>query len=533
MPAELRGWDHVVDHNDERGASRAGLLAGQLGGLGMAKAYSIIRGGRLLDIEGRSAPFRDILIEDGRVCQVGQPGLDAPAAAEFIGATGLLMHPGLVNSHTHGMFNLCKGTAERCSLELLLVNVPAMVAHQSAEMKYLNTYLGAVEMVMKGCTTCCDLTFGFPFATIEEMVAIGQAYIDAGMRAVIAPSLADKSFYEAIPGLLDHIPSSLKEATTQHMGSPHDALGMMGKLLHDWPHDRGQVSLGIAPVIPLHCSDQLMKDCASLAREYSAVLQSHVAESKPQAVSSLTSYGRTLTAHIDSIGLLGPDFTVAHGVWLDDDDMRRLADNGSSVAHCPGSNMRLGCGIADARRMIELGVNLAIGTDSANCSDNQNMYEAMRYSSMVSSVRGPDCNRWLSSTEIVNAATQGGAYALGFHDVGKIAPGYRADIVFMDLASTNWMPLNNPVNQLVLTEDGTGTRHVMVNGAFVVKDGRHRSCNLEALSVRVEAARERLQELTLPSQSVRTALEKAVGDFCIGLSRQEYHIERHAAPHAQ
>lgn len=502
----------------------------------MDKSSIIIRGGRLLDLSTRTAPFRDILIADGRITQVGPAGLDAPPAAEVVDAAGLLMHPGLVNSHTHGMFNLCKGMSDRCSLELLLVNVPAMIAHQSAEMKYLNTYLGAVEMVMKGCTTCCDLTFGFPFATMDEMVAVGQAYIDAGMRAVVAPSLADKTFYEAIPGLLERIPPSLKEATAQSgfsSPSPHEGIRMMARLLHDWPHDRDQVRLGIAPVIPLHCSDDLMKDCARLAREYSVVLQSHVAESKVQAISSLTAYGGTLTAHIDSLGLLGPDFTVAHGVWLDDDDMRRLADNGSSVAHCAGSNMRLGCGIADARRMIELGVNLAIGTDSANCSDNQNMYEAMRYASMVSSVRGPDYSRWLSSTEIIKAATQGGAYALGFDDVGKIEPGYRADIVFIDLASTNWMPLNDPATQLVLTEDGTGPKHVMVNGSFVVKDRRHRSCNLDDLALRVEKARDNLMEQSLPARNVGAALEKVVGDFCIGLSRQHYHVERHAAPHVQ
>ncbi|PTM93572.1 cytosine/adenosine deaminase-related metal-dependent hydrolase [Mycoplana dimorpha] len=494
----------------------------------------IIRGGRLLDLETRAAPFQDILVADGRIIQVGNPGLDAPATAEAIDAAGLLRHPGLVKAHTHGMFNLCKGMSDRSSLELLLVNAPAMIAQHSAEMKHLSTYLGAVEMLMKGCTACCDLTFGFPFATIDEMVAIGQAYIDAGMRAVVAPSLADRSFYKAIPGLLDHIPSSLKAATAQHgSSSPHDGIRMMGQLLRDWPHERDRVSLGIAPVIPLHCSDGLMTDCADLAREYAVVLHSHVAESKVQAVSSLTAYGNTMTAHLDSLGLLGPNFTVAHGVWLDDDDMRRLADNGSSVAHCAGSNMRLGCGIADARRMIELGVNLAIGTDSANCSDNQNMYEAMRYASMASNVRGPDYRRWLSSPEIIRAATQGGAYALGFGDIGKIAPGYRADIVFIDLNSTNWMPLNDPANQLVLAEDGTGPKHVIVNGAFVVKDRRHRSCNLEDLSVRVEAARERLMELTLPARNVGAALEKIVGDFCIGLARRHYHIERYAAPLGQ
>lgn len=496
----------------------------------MAKTSIIIRGGRLLDIATRQAPFRDILIEDGRIVQVDRAGFDAPAAAEVVDAGGMLLHPGLVNAHTHGMFNLCKGMADRNTLELLLVNVPTMLVHQSAEMKYLNTYLGAVEMVMKGCTTCCDLTFGFPLATTDEMIAVGQAYIDAGMRAVVAPSLADRSFYEAIPGLQEHIPPSLKDTVARYGASDgHEAIRMMRRMLHDWPHDRVQVRLGIAPVIPLHCSDTLMRDCARLAREYSAVLQSHVAESKTQALSSLTAYGGTLTAHIDSLGLLGPDFTVAHGVWLDDDDMRRLADNGSSVAHCAGSNMRLGCGIADACRMIEHGVNLAIGTDSANCSDNQNMYEAMRYASLASCVRGPDHMRWLASTEIITAATQGGAYALGFDDIGRIEPGYRADIVFIDLANVNWMPLNDPANQLVLAEDGTGPKHVMVNGSFVVKDGRHRSCNLPALSVRVEAAREQLMEATLPARNAERALEKLVGEFCIGLSRQPYRVERHAA----
>jgi guanine deaminase len=354
------------------------------------------------------------------------------------------------------------------------------------------------------------------------------------MRAVVAPSLADRSFYEAIPGLLDRIPPSLREAAAQYGASGTDeGIGMMRKMLRDWPHDRNQVKLGIAPVIPLHCSDGLMKDCASLAREYGIVMQSHVAESRTQAVSSLTVYGDTMTAHIDSLGLLGPHFTVAHGVWLDDDDMRRLADKGSSVAHCAGSNMRLGSGIADARRMIELGVNLAIGTDSANCSDNQNMYEAMRYASMASSVRGPDYTRWLSSPEIVKAATEGGAYALGFGDIGKIEPGYRADIVFVDLASTNWMPLNDPANQLVLAEDGTGPKHVMVDGSFVVKDRLHRGCDLEALSRRVEAAREKLMEQTLPARKAGAVLGKVVGDFCIGLSRRPYPVERYAAPHAQ
>src|SRR5690606_20882359 len=154
------------------------------------------------------------------------------------------------------------------------------------------------------------------------------------------------------------------------------------------------------------------------AREYGVGLHSHVSESKVQAVAAIRHWGWSPTAHLDRLGLLGPDFTVAHGVWLDDDDMRRLADHGASVAHNPGSNMRLGSGIAHARRMLELGVNRGIGTDGASCSDNQNMYEAMRLASFASKVRTPDWRSWLTTEEVLTAATEGSARALGFEKCG-------------------------------------------------------------------------------------------------------------------
>ena len=129
----------------------------------------------------------------------------------------------------------------------------------------------------------------------------------------------------------------------------------------------------------------------------------HVQESKVQVIVGLKRYGKTPTAHLQELGLLGPDFTVAHGVWLDDDDMQRLADHGASVAHNPGSNMRLGNGIADvAAHAGARSVNVGIGTDGANCSDNLNMYESMRLASMVSKAQGPDNDRWLTTEEILD-----------------------------------------------------------------------------------------------------------------------------------
>ena len=121
--------------------------------------------------------------------------------------------------------------------------------------------------------------------------------------------------------------------------------------------------------------------------------------SKVQVVAGYERYGTSLAAHMDELGLVNERFTVAHGVWLDDEDMKRLGDRGASVAHNPGSNMRLGNGLADMRAMLRADINVGIGTDGANCSDNQNMYEAMRHASFSSKVQGPDVERWITTAE--------------------------------------------------------------------------------------------------------------------------------------
>jgi guanine deaminase len=350
------------------------------------------------------------------------------------------------------------------------------------------------------------------------------------MRAVVAPMLQDISFYKAIPGLYDALPQPLRDAVDASGGDCGVILRDMEDALRRWPHDPAQVRLGIAPTIPLHCSDALMRGCARLAAEYGAPLQSHVAESKVQALAAIERYGMSLTAHCEALGLLGPRFTVAHGVWLDDDDMRRLAAHGASVSHNAGSNMRLGAGIADARRMLELGVNLALGTDGAVCADNQNMYEAMRYASMVSHVRGPDHLRWLSAPEVFIAATEGGARATGFDRAGRLAPGHVADIVFLDLHAIHWIPLNDPANQVVLCEDGTGVRDVMTSGRWVVRGGRHSGIDIARLAREAEAARDSIAVSNAGSRQLAQALEQAVGSFCVGLCRRPFALHRYGGP---
>src|SRR5262249_40809076 len=159
--------------------------------------------------------------------------------------------------------------------------------------------------------------------------------------------------------------------------APEEAsLSAMRRALTDWPTDRDQVRPAVAPTIPHHCSDAFLRACATLAREFGVGLHRHIQESKVQGIVGLQRYGKTQTAHLADLGLLGPDFVAAHGVWLDGDDIGRLADHGASIAHNPGSNMLLGNGIAAVKAMLMRSLNVGIGTDGAACCDNQNMYES-------------------------------------------------------------------------------------------------------------------------------------------------------------
>lgn len=493
--------------------------------------YSIIRGGRLLDIDNHSAAESDILIKDGVIREIGPPGLAAPEEAETHDATDRLLMPGLINAHTHGHGSLGRGLGDRWSLELLLNAGPWLSGGRVLEDKYLSALLNAAELLKKGCTACYDLYTELPLPSSEGMDAVGRAYSDVGMRAVIAPMMADATFFQAIPGLMEALPADLRARVSTVSLPDHEAsLDACAGALKDWNHDRDRVRLALAPTIPLHCSDAFIQAAGRMAEEYDVGLHMHLGESRAQAVSGMRRYGKTLTAHLDDLGFLSPRFTGAHCVWLDPDDIARMADSGARVAHNPGSNLRLGSGIAPAPAMRARGVTVGIGTDGSQCSDNQNMFEAMRLASFVSRVEKPDPEQWLATDQVLSMATAGSAHVLGMGaQIGQIAPGYRADIVMLDLASIAFIPLNDPVNQIVHAEDSTGVSEVMVDGEIVVKDRKLVTIDEAKLRRDVESAVERLAHANAEARAFAALLEPVVGKFCVGLAGEPYHIHRHIA----
>ena len=491
---------------------------------------TIIRNGRLLDVERHAAEPADVLVEGDTVREIGPPGMAAPADAATLDASGRLLMPGLVNAHTHGHNNLAKSLGDRWTLELLLNAAPWITGGRTLEDKYLSTLIGAVEMVRKGCTAAYDLSFELPAPTQEGLEAIGQAYADAGMRAVVAPMMADRTFHRAVPGLLDALPASLRrEAEAISLEPFETAMAAWERARAAWPFDHDRVRLALAPTIPHHCSEAFLRAAHKAATEHEVGFHTHLAESKVQALTGMRLYGMTQTAWLDSLGVLGPRFTAAHAVWLDRDDMRRLADAGAAVAHNPGSNARLGNGLAAARALLDAGVRVGIGTDACTCSDNLNMFEAMRIASMVSRIQELDYERWLATGEVLDMATRGSAGVLGFEGaIGAIEPGRKADVVFLDLAHVNYVPLNDPVNQIVHGEDGTGVESVMIGGRMVLEGRRMVGVDEAKLARDAAAAAERLAGVNADTRAVVERLEPAVGRYGVEWSREDYHIERHA-----
>jgi len=493
---------------------------------------TVVRCGRVLRHSRAELTEADLLVEGGRIAAIEPWGRIPSAGAREIDARERILIPGLLNAHMHGHGNLSKGAGDRWTLELLLNAGPWASRLDDLESIHLAASVGAVEMLLKGCTACYDLFVAFPTPSLAGLETVGRAYAEAGMRAVVAPMMADRTFYAAIPGLTDALPDELREEVLRMASASGEAhLEVCSAALKAWPFDRDRIRPALAPTIPLHCADEFMVGAARLAREHGVGYHTHLGESKVQAVSGLERYGVTLTRHLDRLGILGPNFTAAHAVWLDSDDIARLGDRGGSVAHNPGSNMRLGSGIAPARRVLSAGVHLGIGTDGANCSDNLNMFEAMRLASLASHVRGPDYEAWLSTREVFEAATEGSAHLLGFAGaLGRLEVGYLADVVFLDATHINFTPLNDVINQLVHTEDGSAVDKVMVGGTLVVDGGEILTLDRRALKDRAQAMAERLRRSHAAARNVAERLEPIVGAFCRGIATKAYHIHNYGGP---
>ncbi len=489
-----------------------------------------VHGGLVVDPIDGEAKRRELIVRDGAIVAVCDPGTGAQTAGNGLpafDASETLVLPGLINAHTHGHANFMKGVADRWPLELSLTHGPWLSGPRDPETMYLSTLLGAIEMIGNGITSCYDLVYEFPRTSVAGLEAVSTAYADAGMRAIVAPMIADRSLFEAYPDIVDPLPPALGERVRSFALVPMDeTIATLRELIAGTRLPPG-VRLGIAPTIPLHCSERFLAACRDLAAEYDLPLHTHLAESRLQATTGASRYGSSLTAYVAACGLLGSNVTVAHAVWLDDGDLDLLAESGTTVAHVPASNFRLGSGLARVRPMLERGIDVALATDGANSSDALDIFLAMRLASFTSRAQAGSSDSWLSSLDVLRAATLGGAAALGLRSrIGRPAAGYDADLIFLDLAHPAFVPLNDPLNQIVNCDAASAMRDVMIGGRFVKRDGRVPAWTPE-LRARIAASRNRLGAAAAPARELAGTLEPFVARYVAEHANDPLPLERY------
>lgn len=491
----------------------------------------LITGGLVVDTDSGHATHSDLLIARGRIAAIGAPGSLAGAAARPHDARGRLIVPGLINAHTHGHANLVKGVADAWTLEASLTNAPWLAGPRDPDTIYLSTLLGAADMLSKGCTACFDLLYEFPRPTVAGLMAAARAYADAGMRAVLAPMIADQNLFQSIPGLPASLPPDLRQAVGAfELASGEHTLAAVAAIAAARADLPGGITLAIAPTIPHHCSDGFLRSCRDIADRFDLPIHMHIAESRLQAAVAQNIYGRSAIRHLAALGILRPRFTAAHGVWIGEDDLDLLAGHGCSLAHIPASNFRLGSGVAHVRPMLDRGLTVGLATDGANSSDSLSMIEAMRLASYGARIFAGSRDAWLRAPEVLRLATQGGAKLLGLDAGGRIAQGAPADLALFDLGHVDFIPATDPVNQLVTCADSASVTDVLVGGAFRLANRRLISVDLDNLRGRVQDSAARLAAATREARALAARLEPHVVAFAQTLARQPLPIDRTITP---
>ena len=437
-----------------------------------------IRGATVLAMGGaqKATPFKgDVHVDVDRIVAVGE-GLPSPVGAKVIDGAGKLVMPGLVNAHLHSGEALFKGRYDNMPLEIwMLYSYPILGAKPLSErLIYLRSMLVAIESLKTGVTCLTDDIFEAPRQNLVQLGAAVSAYDDIGIRATVSGHVMDRNFLDTIPFSRDYVSAELQAEVAK--ATPPTAVEYVAfaREAHAAFHGRsGRIRFMVAPSAPQRCTPELMQAADELARSWNVPFHTHIVETKVQGVTGPALYGKSLMRYMADLGLMHRGTTIAHSIWVTDDDIALMGEAGVSVVHNTISNQKLGAGVAPMRQLLEAGVNVALGSDGICSNDTPRMFDVMHACGLVHKVTTPDYKQWLKAEEVLHACTLAGARsALIEHETGSLEVGKKADLLILDMNTTSFTPCNCILNHLVYCENGNSIETVIVNGEIVVDKGR-------------------------------------------------------------
>jgi guanine deaminase len=448
------------------------------------------------DVSGTDPLVRSIRIQDGIITAIGAH-LTPAAEDQVIDGSDRLVAPGFVNAHTHSWEMLYKARYDNLPLELWLALCYPILGNSRVEpdLIRLRTKLFAIESLKAGVTTVVDDVLETPGQDREQLTAVFDGYEETGVRANISGHVISKPFIGTLPFITEYLPDALiREIRAMPVPSTEEYLAF-SRQAFTTHHGRanGRLRYMVAPSAPQRCGADLLVGATELAREFDAECHIHVLETKTQLVTGSEMYGQSLVAYMNGIGALSRNTTLAHGIWLTEEDIAMVADAGTSISHNPISNLKLGSGIAAWRKLQDAGINLGLGTDGCSSSDSPRMHDVIKMAALLHKVTDPDFTQWPRVDEVLSAATIGGARSAVLDEkIGSLEVGKRADLVIYNLETMAFTPRQKLDHQLVYSENGSSIETVIVDGKIVVDSGE--VTTVDEAAVRAEL-NERLGEL--------------------------------------
>jgi 5-methylthioadenosine/S-adenosylhomocysteine deaminase len=387
-----------------------------------------------------------VAVRDGRIEAVLPMAEAAGRYADYlrVDLPGHALIPGLVNAHTHAAMALMRGVADDLPLMRWLQEHvwPIEAKHASAQFVKDGTLLACAEM-LRGGVTCMNDMYFFPEAALEAALA-------AGMRA-------------ALGLIVIEFPSAYAADPEQYLAK--------GLALRDEWREHPLASFCLAPHSPYTVSDATFRKVAQLAAELELPVHIHVHETLDEIERSVSEHGARPLQRLERLGLLGPNLIAVHAVHLEPAEIALLARHGSSVAHCPSSNLKLASGFAPVAALLAAGVNVALGTDGAASNNRLDLFQEMRSAALLAKAVARDAAA-MPAHAALHAATLGGATALGLEGrIGSIVPGKAADLAAVAFDSIELQPAFDVVSHLVYACGREHVTDVWVGGERVLQDG--------------------------------------------------------------
>ena len=403
----------------------------------------------------------DIYIDGNIIAGVGEIP-EGFSADTVIDGTDRLASAGLVNTHTHTYMSLYRNYADDLSFsDWLFGNISPLEDRTTPDDAYVGATLACAEMIRTGTTTFVDMHM------FRGMTC--RAADECGMRAVISRGLCGEGNDEGGQRRLD------------------EAFGEMEEYKNN-----SRLTFMLAPHAIYTCDTDYLKKVIALAGERKLPINIHLSETRYEVSQAVEKYGVSPVKYLDDLGMFGIKTLAAHCVHISDEDIKILADRGVSVAANPKSNMKLGNGFAPIKKLLDSGVNVCIGTDSAASNNSLNMFSDMNFTALVHKGTGEDAQA-VSAVEVHRMATENGAAALGIN-AGKIEKGMLADIILLDLNTPQFNPRNNLVAAMSYSATGSETDTVIIDGKIVMRDKKLLTIDEEKLYYEANKIMERLRK---------------------------------------